>query len=1384
MRKLANFIVNKRYIVMAVMLAFTIVCAFLMPRVAINTDMTKYLPDDSSMKIGLDKMEQAFPGTEIMKNIRVMFQDLEETQKEEIQAQLEQIPYVDSVDYQPGSEDYNRENKTLYVINTAYDYGSAEERSIEAALDQNFSQYQMVYKNGNTSTTDIPLWILALAVGLLMVILFIMCGSWAEPFLFLVAIGIAVVLNMGTNIFLGSISNITFSIAAILQLALSMDYSIILINRYRQELRQTSDRMEAMKSALTNAFSSIASSSLTTVVGLLALVFMSFKIGFDLGIVLAKGVFISMITILTILPGLILIFDKLIQKTAKKEPKIPMKRVAGFSFRFHRVIAAAFAVLFVGAYFLQTNTKTAYTLVTNDPIAEVFPTTNTIVMLYGNEDDAQVTELAEELERETFVKSALSYATTLGNPYTAQQLAEAIAGMGGGMELDPSLLNILYYDYFAEEEPAPMSVSELIGFLTENVAENELFAGYLDQGIKENIALLEQFADPETLTKPMSIQELSGFFGMDAEQIKQLLLYYYGQKGGVPTGTMTLPVFVDFVLDEVASNQLYASQFDAAALAQMKTLSVFTDAKTMTAPAGYQTLARLFGMDEEIAKLLFVYRYALSDGYEPAAMTLPAFVQLVQGAAQNPVFSGYFDQAVAAQIEMLARFADPETIQKQMDSGELAAALGLEPALASQVFLLYYGDSAAEGKTMTFPQFTGFLVDAILPDETYAGYFDETVKAQLTAMHQIASAASSGQEFTAGQMAQVLGIAPELTQQLYLLYFKAPGENQTLSLPVFTAFLVNDVLQNEAFAGFFDDAAKAQLTAMNQIASAAASGQGFTAAQLAQQMGIDEALTSRLFAIYFGSQVEGKTMSLVQFVDFLLSDVVKDESFSAYFEEAAIEQLYTVQSLMKASLSGQTFTYGQTAQLLGLEEDLTRLLYTYGASASDADSWRMSPQAAVNFLVNNSDALGAVMESGDLAQLRTAQTFINSAVAGTAYSAKGLAGLLGMDAGQMNQLFLLYISEHGDTGAWRMSVQDFVDFLVEDVLPNPVFAGQFEGETASQLQTAKTVIDAVVSGEPYAPAELAGMLGSFADGIDPSTVELLYLYHSSLQSGNPDWTLSLQQLFDYLSEDVLNDPRFAGVLDDTLRTEIENAKRQLEEGAAQLKSDEYSLLTLMTTLPDESEETTAFLDRLTAFCNEKLEGEYYLIGNSAMNYEMEQNFDSEMLLITLLTAIAIFIVVAVTFRSFIIPAILVLIVQCGVYITVSIIGLQGYSIYYLALLIVQCILMGATIDYGILFTNYYREKRAGMEAKEALAAAYHGSIHTILTSASIMVIVTGIIGYCFEDPTVGQICRTISIGALSATVLILFILPGLLVVFDRFIAKKAQRKGNTQEKNK
>ena len=151
--------------------------------------------------------------------------------------------------------------------------------------------------------------------------------------------------------------------------------------------------------------------------------------------------------------------------------------------------------------------------------------------------------------------------------------------------------------------------------------------------------------------------------------------------------------------------------------------------------------------------------------------------------------------------------------------------------------------------------------------------------------------------------------------------------------------------------------------------------------------------------------------------------------------------------------------------------------------------------------------------------------------------------------------------------------------------------------------------------------------------------------------------------------------------------------------------------------------------------------------------------------------IIIFIVVAFTFKSIIIPTILVLTIQCAVYLTMGILSLMGDNVYFIAILIVQSILMGATIDYAILYTSYYLELRRTMEVKDAVIEAYNESIHTIITSASILIIVTLIVGY-FASAIASKICITISQGTLCSVLLILILLPAVLASLDKIIVKQ------------
>ena len=896
MRRLTNFIVNKRIFILIVMLILTAICTFLVPKVSVNSDMTKYLPDDSSMKQGISLMEKEFPTAGEAYTIRVMFKRLDSEKKTEFKDALAAIENVDSVTYDMTGSDYNSGEYTLYILNTKYGYDTEEEAAVERQVKEKFSDYEVTVKNDDTSAPDIPLSVYLAAFGIILVVLLISCGSYFEPVLFLITIGIAVVLNLGTNFFLGEISDVSFGIAAVLQLALSMDYSIILMNRYRQELKKTDDRKEAMANALRAALGSITGSAVTTIVGLLVLVFMSFKIGADIGIVLAKGVAFSMLCVFTVLPALILLSHKPIEKTEKKKRTEKARKngisavLGGFSYRFRSVIAILFVVLFIATGYLQSGTKTVYTLSEKDTIADVFPKDNTIVLLYANADESKIADIVVALEKED-VKNIVSYPTTIGKQCTVKEMSDMLSKMGESLQIDEKLLNIVYYHYRTNGKTDPMTLSDFIGFLSDKVAVDPMFSGYIDEAAAEQLAVLKPLTEISTQTAPMPPAALAQALGMDAEQVTQL-------------------------------------------------------------------------------------------------------------------------------------------------------------------FMLRYGTEYTPDKTMSLYEFVSFLTDNVLPKPEYAV--------------------------------------------------------------------------------MFDDAAKATL-----------------------------------------------------------------------------------------------------------------------------------------------------------------------------YQTKAIA-------------------------------------------------------------------DAVVSGKEFTVKEMAEFVGKISDKFNENTVELLYLYSASLKQGNAQSTMTPEALVKYIDK-LTSEPSFSSLLTAERKDGIAKAREQLDDGARQLKGKTHSRMTVTTELPIESEKTSAFVKEMIKLCDEKLSGEHHLIGNSIMVDEMESGFGREQLIITLLTAVSIFIVVALTFRSLAIPAILVLIVQCGVFITVSVLGAIGGSMYYLALLIVECILMGATIDYGILFTSYYREMRATLSVKEAIVAAYKGSIHTILTSGTIMVLITAVIGPLFGNPTIEQIVRTLSVGCASAMFLILFILPGILALCDKIVMRKGKK---------
>ena len=1227
MKKLSWFLVRFRIPIFLAMIAFTALCAFLMPHVNINKDMTKYLSDSSPMKQGLDLMDKEFPDNEDEYYIRLLLKDVPADEKLNIKKEIKDMEYVDSVSYKIDDEDYNKNEYTLYEVNTLYDYGTPEETYIEKELGERFSAYSPVVENLCNDVALAPYLYISVAIVLL-VIMFIMSGSWFEPVLVLSVVGISILVNMGSNFFLPSVSNTTFAISAILQLVLSLDYSVILMNRYRQERSREDDKVKAMKTALAEAFPSIVSSALTTFVGLLMLVFMQYRIGADLGVVLAKGVAASLLCIFTMLPFLILLTDGILQKTKKPSPHIPMGGLAKFSSKLKFALPAIFAGIFVLFFFLQQLTPISFDGTPDRAIAKIFPENNRIVVLYDNRDAKAVPALQEKIEELPGVTSTASFESTLDKKRTAEDMIDFLEDMDAEVEMDASDLKLMYYDYFKNGEAPSVKVSDLVRFINDELLPREKYAKEMDEETKENIPTMVRFADKDALTLPRTYTEMT-----------------------------------DFLRESSTGDE---------------------------------------EMSPEDMRLMYAYYFAERQDYEPKPMTIGEFVRFIQDdISKDPTIAEYNDETDYSEIDQITDYVDPAFITAPRSSADMANVLSMDPEQADMLYSLYFGLPAAGSYTMTVNELLEYLVNDAAADPAFAGRFDTATVTQLSSAQALVQLAASGQSLSSVQMAQALGMSDEQTAGLFMLYGAVTGNmtgNVTMTLPQFITFLTENVMTDPQYAASVDTASAAGLASSAGLINAAASGAQLNSAAAASLLGMDQSSVASLYAMKVGGEVQDRNIALIDMVDFLLTDIAPDPEFGASFTDENISDMTRLSQIMSAAYENRQLTYADITSLLG-----------------------------------------------------------------------------NTDVSDMKTLFTLKDAKE-DAAFGRMNVSEFIGFLTDRILPDEKMSEKITPERRKDLNSMALLTDAVMSEKAYAPDELSDLFLKLSDKADPDDLYLLTMLYGSFHDYDPEWKLNILEMFDFIADDVINDPRFSSVLKEEDIQKVNDNRQDMTDAVAKLKGPEHSILLINTKLPFESAETDRFLDELYALCDADLKEKDYRIGNSAMYREMQGSFGSEMLLITILTAAAIFAIVAITFRNLLIPLLLVAIVLCGVFITVAVSGLRGVSINYLANIIVQCILMGACIDYGILFTSYYRSDRKTKDIKDSLKAAYDGSIHTVLTSGLIMVVVTGIIGFISTDPAVAPICMTLSIGSASAIVLILFVLPGMLAAFDRIVVPKDKKK--------
>ena len=319
MKKIANVLVKYRLYFFAVSVALAVACAFLIPQVTINSDQTKYLAKDSAMNKGLEIVQKEFPAIVLPDSFQIMFEGLTPSERTEILGELQEFEGVSSVTYEADSPEHNTKTFTMYIVQANGENVDALIASMKETYEKDYTVYTY-YAGGYLDVLD---RLIPMAVTIGVIVLLLLCKSYFEPVLLLASIGVAILINMGSNVIFESVSDMTFAIAAVFQLVLSVDYSIMLMHRYEQEydLLGRTNKKKAMRNAIVNAFGSIASSSLTTIVGLLVLLFMSFTIGADIGLVISKGVLFSLVCVFTVMPTLILWFDELVFKFNKDNLK-------------------------------------------------------------------------------------------------------------------------------------------------------------------------------------------------------------------------------------------------------------------------------------------------------------------------------------------------------------------------------------------------------------------------------------------------------------------------------------------------------------------------------------------------------------------------------------------------------------------------------------------------------------------------------------------------------------------------------------------------------------------------------------------------------------------------------------------------------------------------------------------------------------------------------------------------------------------------------------------------------------------------------------------------------------------------------------------------------
>lgn len=506
----ATFIVNKRKAIEILFVLAIIYSVLCINKVQVNQDITSYLPADSETRQGLSIMDEQFM---TYGSAKIMLANVTFNQADSLVDSLENVDGVKEVAFDDSSDHFKGTN-ALFDITFS---GTSDEQVSKDALNSvkdilaDYDVYVSTEVGSEESSAeslakDMNI-ILVLAVVVIVAVLLLSTKAYLQIPVLLITFGVAAILNMGTNYWFGTISSITNSIAVVLQLALAIDYAIILCDRFMEE-HETLDAEEAVKVALSKAIPEISSSSLTTISGMVAMMFMQFRLGYDMGIILVKAIILSLISVFFLMPGVLLIFAKGIDKTHHKcyVPKITI--VGKFANKTKYIIPPLFIICLVFAFMKSNNCQYIYdtssivsakkseSKIAQETIEETFGASNQLVVMVPKGDYESEHKVVKKLQNLDYVTSALALSNVsindeyvLTDKLSPRQFSELVG-------IDREVVEVLYMAYaYNQEQYGPV----VTGIDDYDVPIIDMFLFLYDQ-YKEGYVTLDSNLDEKLTT--------------------------------------------------------------------------------------------------------------------------------------------------------------------------------------------------------------------------------------------------------------------------------------------------------------------------------------------------------------------------------------------------------------------------------------------------------------------------------------------------------------------------------------------------------------------------------------------------------------------------------------------------------------------------------------------------------------------------------------------------------------------------------------------------------------------------------------------------------------------------------------------------------------------